>query len=127
MELVTGIDQALREQTKGIEQVNIALHEMDEVVQRTAANAEQSAAAGGELNEQASELRDHVADLEELVGGKAEEGEKLEKPSGSNGTEQAKSLSRRHSVRDSSRQSTTGTLPAKTVPMIEEPDQRDVF
>ncbi len=42
MELVKGIDQALREQTKGIEQVNTALHEMDEVVQRTAANAEQS-------------------------------------------------------------------------------------
>ena len=79
MELVKGIDQALREQTKGIEQVNTALHEMDEVVQRTAANAEQSAAAG-ELNEEASELQDHVAGLEDLVGGKAEEGEKLEEP-----------------------------------------------
>ena len=74
MELVTDIDQALREQTRGIEQVNLALHEMDEVVQRTAENAEQSAEASGELNQQASELREHVADLEELVTGRQKRG-----------------------------------------------------
>ncbi len=74
MDLVTGIDQALREQTKGIEQVNIALHQMDEVVQRTAENAEQTAEASGELNHQACELQEHVTDLEELIGGQAKAG-----------------------------------------------------
>ncbi len=77
MELVTDINQALREQTKGIEQVNLALHEMDTVVQRTAENAEQSSAASGELNRQASELREHVAGMEELIGGQAKAGEEL--------------------------------------------------
>lgn len=63
-ELVTDIDQAMHEQTGGIEQVNIGLHEMDEVVQRTASNAERSAAAACELKEQADEMRDNVAGLE---------------------------------------------------------------
>lgn len=77
---MTDIDHAMHEQTRGIEQVNIGLHEMDEVVQRTASNAEQSAAAASELKEQAAEMRDNVADLEELVGVK--QGEEPKKPYG---------------------------------------------
>jgi methyl-accepting chemotaxis protein len=126
LELVTDIDQALREQTKGIEQVNLALHEMDEVVQRTAENAEQSAEASGELNHQACELREHVEELEELVGGQAKAGEELENSSGSNWTEQAKSLGHRHRVCGSSRQSTTGTRLAKPAPVMDELDQTDL-
>jgi methyl-accepting chemotaxis protein len=72
-ELGADIDQAMHEQTRGIEQVNTALHEMDEVVQQTASSAEQSAAAAHELKEQAAEMRDNVADLNELVGVKQEE------------------------------------------------------
>jgi len=123
MELVTDIDQALREQTRGIEQVNLALHEMDQVVQRTAENAEQSAEASGELNQQASELREHVADLEELVDGQAKAEEELEEPSGSNWTGQAKSISSQHHVSDSSSQSTTEARPPE--PVTDELDQTD--
>lgn len=125
MELVTDIDQALREQTRGIEQVNLALHEMDQVVQRTAENAEQSAEASGELNQQASELREHVADLEELVDGQAKAGEELEEPSGSNWTEQVKPVSRQHSVSDSSSQSATEVRPPEPAPITDELDQTD--
>ncbi|MFZ0931731.1 MAG: Cache 3/Cache 2 fusion domain-containing protein [Syntrophobacteraceae bacterium] len=81
-ELVTDIDQAMHEQTRGMEQVNIGLHEMDAVVQLTASNAEQSAAAACELEEQADEMRDSVAGLQKLVGVK--QGEEPKKPYGVN-------------------------------------------
>ena len=43
--LVAEISEASKEQSNGLEQVNIAITEMDKVVQQNAANAEESAAA----------------------------------------------------------------------------------
>jgi methyl-accepting chemotaxis protein len=68
MELVVEINRALHEQTTGIEQVNQSLQEMDGIVQRNAASAEQSASATRELNAEAEEMRDHVVSLEKLAG-----------------------------------------------------------
>jgi methyl-accepting chemotaxis protein len=127
MELVTDIDQALREQTRGIEQVDLALHEMDQVVQRTAQNAEQSAEASVELNRQASELQEHVADLEELVDGQAKAAEESENLSGSNWTQQAESVSRQHRDGGSSGQGATETRSPEPAPVTDEPDQTDAF
>lgn len=68
--IVTEISGASDEQANGIEQVNIAIAEMDKVVQQNAANAEESAAASEEMNAQAEQLKDYVSELVLLVTGK---------------------------------------------------------
>jgi methyl-accepting chemotaxis protein len=69
-ELVGEIAAASTEQSQGIEQVNIAVTEMDKVTQQNAATAEESASAAEELNAQAEEMKSFVADLAAMVGGK---------------------------------------------------------
>ncbi len=68
-ELVGEIAAASSEQAQGIEQVNIAVTEMDKVTQQNAANAEESASASEELNAQAEELKGFVSELMEMVEG----------------------------------------------------------
>lgn len=68
-ELVGEIAAASSEQAQGIEQVNIAVTEMDKVTQQNAANAEESASASEELNAQAEELKGFVSELLEMVEG----------------------------------------------------------
>ncbi|MBI5593661.1 MAG: hypothetical protein HY881_24680 [Deltaproteobacteria bacterium] len=70
-ELVGEIAAASTEQAQGIEQVNIAVTEMDKVTQQNAATAEESASASEELNAQAEEMINIVADLAAMVGGNA--------------------------------------------------------
>jgi methyl-accepting chemotaxis protein len=67
-ELIGEVAAASKEQSLGIEQVNRAVAEMDKVVQRNAASAEDSASASGELNAQAHLLRTYVEDLVNLAG-----------------------------------------------------------
>lgn len=67
--LVSEISQASKEQSTGIDQVNIAISEMDKVVQQNAANAEESASASEEMNAQAQQLKEYVADLMKMVTG----------------------------------------------------------
>jgi methyl-accepting chemotaxis protein len=55
------ISTASMEQTAGIEQVNSAIAEMDQVVQRNAALVEQAAAAASSLQDEAANLADVVA------------------------------------------------------------------
>jgi len=71
--LVAEISSASGEQSNGIEQVNIAISEMDEVVQQNAANAEESASASEEMNAQAEHLSDFVGALVLLVTGKRDQ------------------------------------------------------
>ncbi len=54
------ISHASREQSAGIEQVNRAVGEMDQVTQQNAALVEQAAAAAHSLRNQAEALRDAV-------------------------------------------------------------------
>ncbi|MDY6822680.1 MAG: methyl-accepting chemotaxis protein [Thermodesulfobacteriota bacterium] len=68
-ELVGEISAASKEQAQGIEQINIAVSQMDKVTQQTAANAEESASSSEELNAQAEELMSMVRELSSLVGG----------------------------------------------------------
>ncbi len=67
------ISAASAEQSSGIEQVNKAVTQMDEVTQQNAALVEQAAAAAGSLEEQAHRLKDavsvfKVAAVDELAG-----------------------------------------------------------
>ncbi len=59
-ELIAQISAAAVEQTQGIDQVNTAVTQLDEVTQQNAALVEESAAASDSLNQQASRLVDSV-------------------------------------------------------------------
>ncbi len=72
--LVSEIAAASNEQATGIDQVTTAVSQMDQVTQQNAANAEESASASEELNAQAEQLRNMVAELVALVRGASETG-----------------------------------------------------
>ncbi len=62
------IATASKEQANGVDQVNIAVTQMDKVTQSNAANAEETASAAEELNAQAETVKEAVAELQQLVG-----------------------------------------------------------
>jgi len=66
--LVSEISAASREQSNGIEQVNLAVSEMDKVTQQNAANAEESASSSEEMNAQAAQMKGMVDELVRIVG-----------------------------------------------------------
>jgi methyl-accepting chemotaxis protein len=70
-DLVGEIAAASNEQAQGIEQINTAVTQMDQVTQKNAANAEESASASEELSAQAEELNSMVQQLRGLVEGAA--------------------------------------------------------
>jgi methyl-accepting chemotaxis protein len=67
--LVGEIAMAAREQAHGIEQINGAITQMDQVTQSNSAGAEQTAAAAEQMDDQAANLKVQVAGLRELIGG----------------------------------------------------------
>jgi methyl-accepting chemotaxis protein len=70
-ELIGEIAAASAEQAQGIDQVNQAVTQMDQVTQNNAANAEESASASEELNAQAESMMEVVGELLILVSGSA--------------------------------------------------------
>ena len=67
--LVDEVNLGSQEQARGIEQIGRAIIQMEQVTQRTAANAEESAAAAEELNAQSETLKNVVARLTSMMGG----------------------------------------------------------
>ncbi len=70
-ELVGQIATGSKEQSQGIDQINKAVAQMDQVTQGSAANAEEGAATAEELSAQAESIRGLVNELEILVRGAA--------------------------------------------------------
>ena len=68
-EAVAGIS---REQAEGIGQINEAVTQLDKVTQSNAASAEESAAVAQELNGQTKLLKENIAGLMQLIGGKGQ-------------------------------------------------------
>jgi methyl-accepting chemotaxis protein len=68
-ELVAEIASASSEQTRGVDQVNSTLAQMDQITQSNAANADQTACAAEELKLQAAAMERNVVDLTRLIGG----------------------------------------------------------
>ncbi len=68
-ELIAEIDNASREQTKGIQQLNTTVHAMDQAVQANAARAEEGASVANELSHQSDLLGATVETLSLTVGG----------------------------------------------------------
>jgi methyl-accepting chemotaxis protein len=69
---VSQIAQASAEQARGIDQLNVAINEIDKVVQQTVANAEHSAAAAGQMGERSRETGLVIERLRDLVNAHAE-------------------------------------------------------
>ncbi len=70
--LVSGIAAASREQAQGVDQVNIAVAQIDKITQSIAASSEESASAAEQLNAQSETLKQTVGELLRLVtGGRA--------------------------------------------------------
>ena len=68
-ELIGGISTATDEQAKGVDQINIAVSQIDKVTQITAGSAEESASAAEEMAAQAHALQGMVKELDGLVRG----------------------------------------------------------
>src|SRR6267143_517914 len=66
--LVDEIEASSKKQAQGIEQISKAVAQMDQVTQRTAADAEESAAASEELTAQSQSLLGVVEHLQALIG-----------------------------------------------------------
>jgi methyl-accepting chemotaxis protein len=73
--IVAEIANASNEQRQGVDQVNMAVGQMDKVTQSNASSAEETASAAAELNAQAIALEEAVDELGKLVGNKAEKNE----------------------------------------------------
>ena len=74
IELVAEIAAASSEQAQGIDQVNMAVTEMDKVTQQNAANAEESASAAEEISAQAEQMKGMVDELAVMVEGARRKG-----------------------------------------------------
>ncbi len=73
-ELITDIANASMEQARGIEQVDVAVAEMDKAVQKNAVRSENSAASAQELNAQAIQMKYLIDMIIESFGVKIETG-----------------------------------------------------
>jgi methyl-accepting chemotaxis protein len=71
--LVEEVNLGSQEQARGIDQIGRAITQMEQVTQKSAANAEQSASAAEELNAQSDTLADIVERLTAMVGGGSHE------------------------------------------------------
>jgi len=69
--LVDEVEASSKEQAQGIDQISKAVAQMDQVTQKTAANAEESASASEELNAQSQALMAVVEQLQALVGARS--------------------------------------------------------
>jgi methyl-accepting chemotaxis protein len=68
-QLIGEVSSSCNEQARGVEQINVAVSQMDKVTQSNAASAEESASASEELSAQARELSEMVDALVRLVRG----------------------------------------------------------
>jgi methyl-accepting chemotaxis protein/methyl-accepting chemotaxis protein-1 (serine sensor receptor) len=66
--LVDQVNVGSQEQARGMVQISRAIAQMEQVTQRTAAGAQESASAGTELNGYADNLRTLVQEMREMVG-----------------------------------------------------------
>ena len=66
---INEVSAGSHEQAKGIDQITSAIHQMDEVTQRSAATAEESASAGAELRRESESLDGIIRRLQMLMDG----------------------------------------------------------
>lgn len=72
--------KSIDEQSNGVEQINGAVSQMDQLTQSNASNAEESASSSAELKNQASELSQIIDELKAIVGSNSSGVIKTEQP-----------------------------------------------
>lgn len=92
-DIIGEVASASTEQSTGIEQVNVAVNQMDEVTQQNAALVEQASAAAQAMADQAQSLRDAVA-IFQVKPQIATQQQSVQKPSTARRASPKKSLSR---------------------------------
>ena len=75
--LVDEVNVASQEQSRGIEQVAKAITQMEQLTQRAAASAQESASASTELTAQAEAVKGILERLSAMVGGQAQAGQSV--------------------------------------------------
>lgn len=70
--LISEVSAASNEQAQGIDQINTAVSQMDQVTQSNAASSEEAASASEELSAQAADLNEMVDVLAAIVSGRQE-------------------------------------------------------
>lgn len=68
-ESMLGLENTASEQREGMGQITLAISQVNEVTQQNAASAEEAASASEEMNAQALQLQEIVADLMRIVSG----------------------------------------------------------
>ena len=66
-QMVSQITRSSSEQATGIQQINLAMTQLDQITQKNAAEAEESASSAERLNNQANEMNDVVEQLVKLL------------------------------------------------------------
>jgi methyl-accepting chemotaxis protein len=66
---VDDVDLSSREQTHGVAEVAKAIMQIEQVTQKNAANAEETASSAVELNAQSAAMKELVEQVMALVGG----------------------------------------------------------
>lgn len=109
--LVSEISTASDEQARGIEQINLAISQMDKLTQSMAANSEESAATSEELSSQAQELNVHIDSLISIIGGNGNSAghQKVEQHT------PARQLAAPVNIQKNARRKPVAALPKKTV------------
>ncbi|MBL9167474.1 MAG: hypothetical protein JNN07_07005 [Verrucomicrobiales bacterium] len=87
-EQAAGIATAMTEQSTGIQQINLAISQLDKVTQANAACAEESASASEQLSSQAKAVNDAVTHLQTMVGGRTTPSGQRAKPHSSTATDE---------------------------------------
>jgi methyl-accepting chemotaxis protein len=97
--LIDEIAAATKEQAQGVSQVNIAVSEMDQVVQQNATSAEETTTSAEDLTVQSSALSQMVDDLVVLVSGrKSTNSDQLYKSKSGSGLEDDVSLRNKYAA-----------------------------
>ncbi|MFW6242473.1 MAG: methyl-accepting chemotaxis protein [Thermodesulfobacteriota bacterium] len=81
-ELVGEIAQSSDEQAKGIDQISRAMSDTDQLVQKNAADAEESSASAGQIRDEAGRMRRLVRELYEMVQGQVRRGDETFRATG---------------------------------------------
>lgn len=121
---LTGISTASNEQTLGIEQLNLAVGEIEKVIQANSATAEESAAASEELSAQSLEVKAIIEELAIFVGIHGSESasaplKKVKKsaPASSFSTTKPKATSSRPVAKSTAPLKKSGTAPKAAAPI----------
>ncbi len=126
-ELVAEVATASKEQTQGIDQLNTAIGQIDQVTQSNAANAEESASAAEEMNAQTEALKESVGELLALVHGTASAATTTAARTGQPSTPPARSgrkASRRHEPAGTNGSNGHTAVAAGSAPVVLTPPRR---